>query len=85
MKVVSINEKNKELEQEQEQRSKEDMLEVLDYMKELVENGQIKEFVAASMDEMGGVQIHANIKDLAGGVGLFEIGKILLIEQQQMM
>lgn len=85
MKVISINEKNKDLELEKAQQMKADMLDVLDVMKEMVEAGEIKEFVAASLDENGEVQIHANIRDFAGGVGLFEIGKVLLMEQQNFM
>jgi hypothetical protein len=76
MNVVSINPKDKEIE-----KNKADMLEVLDYMKKMIEDGHITEFVACSLDEDGMAQIHAKTKDLPGGVGLFEIGKHLLISQ----
>jgi hypothetical protein len=36
----------------------------------------------ASIDKEGEVNIHASVKDLIGGVGLFEVGKNILISQQ---
>jgi hypothetical protein len=44
--------------------------------------GDIKEFVASSMDSDGICQIHVAAMDLPGSVGLFEIGKHLLIQQE---
>lgn len=73
MNVVSINQKKQDT-------RKEDLLEVLDEMKRRVESGEITEFIAASLDDDGDVQIHANVRDIAGGVGLFEIGKKIFIE-----
>jgi hypothetical protein len=58
---------------------KAELLEVLDEMRRRVEEGDIKEFVAASVSKDGDVQIHASVLDLPGGVGLFEIGKVQLI------
>ena len=75
MEVISINQKN-------ENKRKEDMLEILDYMKKQVENGQILEFVACSLDEDGMSQIHVSTLDMPGAVGLFEIGKHTLIQQE---
>jgi hypothetical protein len=72
-KIVSINQKREETQ-------KADLLEVLEEMKKQIESGTITEFVAASIDEEGDIQIHANVKDIAGGVGLFEIGKKIFIE-----
>jgi hypothetical protein len=74
MEVVSINVK-------QDDRRKEDMLEVLDVLRDKVESGEIKEFVAASIDPDGVARIHVAALDLPGGIGLFEIGKHLLIQQ----
>ena len=73
MNVVSINQKK-------EDTRKQDLLEVLEEMRLRVESGEMTEFVAASLDEDGDVQIHANVRDIAGGVGLFEIGKKIFIE-----
>lgn len=66
--------------QKREDTRKADLLEVLEEMKQRIESGEITEFVAASMDDEGDVQIHASVRDIAGGVGLFEIGKKILIE-----
>lgn len=77
MEIVSINTKRKEQIVEEEQ--KKAMLEVLDHMRKSIEAGQIKEFVAASIDDDGLTQIHVAAMDLPGSVGLFEIGKHILI------
>lgn len=80
MNVVSIDPKTK-----QKQQRKEELLEVLDTMKKMVETGEIEEFVAASIQEEGAVQIHAVVKDVLGGIGLFEIGKKIIIDQHELM
>jgi hypothetical protein len=72
--IVSIN-KNAE-------KHKKELLEVIDVVKAMIESGEIDEFVMASSSQDGAVQIHASIKDALGGVGLFEIGKRILIDQQ---
>lgn len=74
MEIVSIN-KNAE-------KHKKELLEVIDAVKSMIESGEIDEFVMASSSQNGSVQIHASIKDALGGVGLFEIGKRILIDQQ---
>jgi hypothetical protein len=66
---------------EAEQRKKE-LLEVVDEIRSQVESGEIKELVACSMDRNGTAQIHASCLDLPGGVGLFEIGKVMMINSQ---
>lgn len=75
MKIVSINER-------QESKRKEEMLEVIDHMRKCIENGEISEFVAASISESGETQIHACTMDLPGGVGLFEIGKFIMMNSE---
>lgn len=75
MKIVSINEI-------QVQKNKDELLEVINYMKQAVENGEIIEFVAASVDLNNDVQIHVCSMDVPGAVGLFEIGKHLLISSE---
>jgi hypothetical protein len=66
---------------EQEDRKKQ-LLDVIDTMREQIENGEIKEFVACSLDNNGIAQIHCYVLDYAGGVGLFEIGKNTLIQSR---
>lgn len=75
MNVIDINEKL-------EEQLKKDLLEVLDEMREQVKAGKIVEFVAASADNDGSVQIHVCSKDILGSVGLFEVGKHILITQE---
>jgi peroxiredoxin len=77
MEVISINSKRKEDIQQQEQ--KKAMLDVIDFIKTQIESDSIKEFVACSIDNDGEVQIHVAAMDLPGSVGLFEIGKHILI------
>jgi hypothetical protein len=62
-----------------EAKRRQDLLDVIDAMRSMVQSGEITEFVAASIDADGLTQIHACALDLPGGVGLFEIGKHLLI------
>ena len=75
MKVVSINEKT-------DDKRKEDMLEVINEIRDQIEAGEITEFVACSLDLAGLGQIHVSTLDVPGAVGLFEIGKHLLISQE---
>lgn len=58
---------------------KQDLLDVIDAMRLMVQSGEITEFVAASIDGDGITQIHICALDLPGSIGLFEIGKHLLI------
>jgi hypothetical protein len=65
-----------------ESKRKQDMLDVLDAMRLMVQSGEIAEFVSCSVDEDGIAQIHVCALDLPGSVGLFEIGKHLLISTE---
>jgi hypothetical protein len=58
---------------------KQDLLDVIDQMRLMVQSGEISEFVAASIDSDGITQVHVCALDLPGSIGLFEIGKHLLI------
>lgn len=78
MNVVTLDTKLKK-----EEERKAAMLEVLGEIQRQVEQGEIKEFVACSLNDDGDAQIHASCLDLVGGVGLFEIGKHLLIESNE--
>lgn len=61
---------------------KNELLEVLDEMRKQIEEGVIQEFVAASIDDTGEIQLHACVKDSVGAVGLFEMGKYIFISQE---
>ena len=69
--------------EEAEAKRKQDMIDVLDKMRLMVQSGEITEFVASSIDEDGIAQIHVCALDLPGSIGLFEIGKHLLISVDQ--
>jgi hypothetical protein len=79
MNVISIDPKQKK-----EEERKASMLEVLDEMRKQIEEGRIVEFVACSMTDDSEAQIHASCLDLVGGVGMFEVGKHLMIQSDQM-
>lgn len=77
MKVVSIDAPKKA-------QVKQDLLDVIDEIRAQIEAGEIVEFVAASVDNRGDPQIHVMTNDFAGGVGLYEIGKHMFINQMSM-
>lgn len=77
MKLVSIHGKD-----QHDLKRKQDMLEVLDEIRDQIVTGEISEFVAASLGTDGLVQIHVAALDLPGSIGLFEIGKHILITQE---
>lgn len=79
MNVVTFEPKTKASER------KEELLEILEFIKTEVEQGRIKELVACSVDEDGLTQIHVSTLDLPGGIGLFEIGKQILFQTQTQM
>jgi len=69
----------KDVDEEARERRRQGMLEVLEEMRIRVEEGDITEFVAASIDAEGDVNIHIFALDIPGAVGLFEIGKNTLL------
>lgn len=75
MNVVSIADAN-------QKKRKAELLETLEEIKKMVENDEITEFVATSINDDGDIKIHAYCKDFIGGVGLFEIGKQIFISQE---
>jgi bifunctional N-acetylglucosamine-1-phosphate-uridyltransferase/glucosamine-1-phosphate-acetyltransferase GlmU-like protein len=84
MKVISINDVIKNPEKENEERialRKQNLLDILDHVKKEIEEGNLIEFVATSLDKEGDAQIHCYVGDVAVGVGLFEIGKNILMTQ----
>lgn len=80
MNVVALDPKAKK-----DEERKEAMLDVLNEIRRQIEEGKIKEFVACSLNDDGDAQIHASCLDLVGGVGLFEVGKHLLIESDKLL
>ena len=62
---------------------KDDLLEVLDALREKIQNDEVTEFVISSMHTDGEVEIYACTKDFVGAIGLFEAGKYNLITQYE--
>ena len=58
---------------------KQEMLDTIDEIRRLIDSGDITEFVMSSVDGNGDVIVHQCVRDLVGGVGLFELGKNLFI------
>jgi len=86
MKIVSINDAPKKNEEGLEvidfnEKRKQNLLDILEHMKAGIEAGEITEFTATSLDTNGEAQIHCYVGDVAVGVGLFEIGKNILMTQ----
>ena len=85
MKIVSINDAPKKSEDTDvidfQEKRKIALLDILNHMKEQIEAGEIQEFTATSLDKNGEAQIHCYVGDVAVGVGLFEIGKNILMNQ----
>lgn len=63
----------------EEERRKLELLELVETLKNEIQEGNIKELVACSMDDEGSCQIHVAALDLPGSIGLLEIGKHMLI------
>lgn len=79
MNVVTFEPKTKATERKIE------LLEILEFIKQEVEEGRIKEIVACSLGDDGLAQIHVSTLDLPGGIGLFEMGKQILYQSQTEM
>jgi len=87
MKIVSINDAPKKSEDTDvidfQEKRKIALLDILNHMKQGIESGEIQEFTATSLDKNGEAQIHCYVGDVAVGVGLFEIGKNILMNQYE--
>lgn len=75
MEVISITHK-------QEQEHKERLLETIDAMRDAIENDKIKEFVATSIAPEGDVNVYSCTLDVPGAIGLLEIGKTIIINNE---
>lgn len=83
MKVVSINDKNKEQQEKFWEEHQAKLLEVLDEMRERVLNKELTEFVACSLDDNGTPVLHVSGCDYVTGVGLYEVGKNIFIRYME--
>ena len=62
-------------------KNKEDLLEIIDIMRSMIEHGSITSLVATSTDDQGEFNIHASAMETSTAVGLYEIGKAILLER----
>lgn len=65
-----------------EEEHKKDLIEVIENYKKMIESGEIKEFVISSINSDDEIVITACCKDAVTGVGLYEMGKQILIMQE---
>mgnify|MGYP006270349245 CR=1 FL=1 len=79
MNIINLPVTSKE---EEKAKRKADLLEVIDFVRKLAEAGEITEFVGATIDKDGDVTVHVSTFDLPGAIGLFEIGKHIIISQE---
>lgn len=64
---------------EAERRKQEDRTFVLEQMIEKIQAGDITEFVIAATNPKGDVEISMYTEDILGAIGMFEIGKHILM------
>lgn len=69
----------KDMTEEIREKRKAALIEVLDEMRTRAENDQMTELVAASLDDEGEINIHIYALDIPGAIGMFEIGKQILL------
>jgi hypothetical protein len=81
MNVISFDSKKAKEEADVIESRKESLLNLIDSMKEMVEDGKIKEIAATSVDSEGNIRIHVFALDAVGAVGMFEVGKAVMIDQ----
>jgi hypothetical protein len=62
-----------------ERRKQEDRVFVLEQMIEKIQSGDITEFVIAATNPKGDVEISMFTEDVLGAIGMFEIGKHILM------
>lgn len=77
MEIITLNPKDSKKKQKAE------LLEMLDTVRALADNGELEEFVMSWCGPEGEVKITVHIKDMIGGIGLFEVGKHILITQEE--
>lgn len=74
MDVVAFNAKKKAHE-------KEELIELLDSVREAVESDEVAEIVCLTIDHDGQVKLHGVVKDHLGGIGALEVAKSIMISE----
>jgi hypothetical protein len=75
-KIVSMSDVGKKAKEEEIATT----IKYIDVVRDKILKGQVKEYVIASVDENGEVELNCCIKDRLGGIGLFEMGKSILMQ-----
>ena len=75
-KIVSMSDVGKKAKEEEIAST----IKYIDVVRDKILKGQVKEYVIASVDEHGEVELNCCIKDRLGGIGLFEMGKSILMQ-----
>lgn len=57
-------------------------LSILESFKEMVENGQVEEFIIAGLDGDNQIVLASHCGDIITGLGVLEMGKYALMNQQ---
>lgn len=78
MTIFNLVTKDEKLEEEH----KKDLIEVVSEYKKMIESGEIKEFVISSINSDDEIVITACCKDAVTAIGLYEMGKQVLIAQE---
>jgi hypothetical protein len=64
------------------EKRKEQLLEVVESMKQMVQEGLVTELVAVSLDESGDLRLHISCTSFVEAIGMFELGKISLLDDE---
>lgn len=78
MNIVNFNTKKDRRQEEQ----REYLLATIETIREQVEAGEIQDLVALSIDSEGDLKLYASCQDFVSAVGMFELGKLALIDQE---
>lgn len=74
MDVVAFNAKKKAHE-------KDELIDLLDSVREAVDNDEVGEIVCLTIDHDGQVKLHGVVKDHLGGIGALEVAKSIMISE----
>jgi len=76
--------KFKSKDEEEYEKNLQEMLEIVEHFKKMIEKGKVGEFIISYMDSDGNVEISANCKDAVGAIGIAEMSKQIIIHRMMM-
>ena len=71
-KLVAINAKK-------DAERKQDLKEIVQRILEGIESGEVQELICVTLDGEGEATLGAYVQDVVGGMGMFEMGKIMFL------